>query len=84
MGLRSLIAPTCRELAVRLSKGEYENAPWVVRLGVRIHLLRCALCVRYASQLKLLGEALGRHAAERRSSLRAEKLRESLLRRFLS
>lgn len=83
MVLRSLIAPTCRELAMRLSKGEYENAPWYARVGMRIHLLRCTLCVRYARQLELLGEAFGSLAAQRRSAPKSEELRKSLLRRLL-
>lgn len=60
MGFLNRINPTCAELAARLSRGEYEAAPWWVRLGVRVHLLHCDLCTKYARQLRLLGEGFGR------------------------
>ena len=69
MGIRSLILPTCKELAERLSSGAYDAAPWWVRLAVRWHLLRCELCRVYESQVRLLGKAYrascGRDAAPR-------------------
>lgn len=55
MGIRSLIFPSCKELAERLSSGAYERAPLPVRLAVRWHLYRCALCDKYARQVSLLG-----------------------------
>lgn len=55
MGIRSLILPTCKELAERLASGAYERAAWPVRLAVRWHLYRCELCDRYARQIELLG-----------------------------
>ncbi len=61
MGIRSLIFPTCKELAERLSSGAYEKSAWPVRLAVRWHLARCELCRLYERQVKLLGDAL-RHA----------------------
>lgn len=67
MGIRSLILPTCKELAERLSSGAYEKASWPVRLAVRWHLVRCDLCRVYARQVELLGQAY-REASARDSA----------------
>jgi hypothetical protein len=64
MAIRSLIFPTCKELARRLSSGAYEKASWPVRLAVRWHLMRCELCRLYARQVDLLGDACRRASAK--------------------
>jgi hypothetical protein len=64
MGIRSLIFPTCKELAERLSSGSYERAPWPARLAVKLHLVRCELCRIYARQVRLVGDAY-RQASEK-------------------
>jgi len=53
-----VILPTCRELARKLAEGEYENLPWHGRLLVRMHLLMCEYCSRFARQLGLISQAL--------------------------
>lgn len=65
MGILKMIFPSCKELAERLSRGEYEKSAWPVRLAVRWHLLRCELCDRYASQLRLVGKSYQRTIRER-------------------
>lgn len=64
MGIRTLINPTCRELAERLSSGAYDRASFLERLAVRWHLARCELCRIYAAQVKLVGDAFRRRAQE--------------------
>ena len=80
MGILSLIDPSCKELAERLARGEYERAPFWVRLGVSLHLRRCELCDKYARQLGLVAEAFRRSAAERAVGLDAlaERLNKRL------
>lgn len=56
MGILSLMNPTCKELAERLTRGDYERAPLPVRLGVRWHLFRCELCEKYAKQIAQVAE----------------------------
>ncbi len=56
MGIVELIFPSCKTLAERLSRGEYERAPLAVRLAARWHLWRCALCDKYARQLDAIGK----------------------------
>ena len=80
MGIRSLILPTCKELAEHLSSGAYERATWPVRLAVRWHLYRCELCDRYARQIELLGvgyrRAMGGIASDDLKEKIAERLRD--------
>lgn len=80
MGIRSLIFPSCKELAQQLSSGGYERAAWPVRLAVRWHLYRCELCERYAKQMSLLAEgykaAVARDAPPELKKKITERLRD--------
>ena len=44
------------------------EAPWTTRLSVRLHLMMCRHCRRYAAQLREIGavarKILGRYAAQ--------------------
>lgn len=80
MGIRTLIFPSCKELAERLSSGAYERASWPARLAVRWHLFRCELCKLYARQIELLGEGYRRSAGGAPSHLKS-KITERLRKR---
>jgi hypothetical protein len=71
--------PSCREVARRISTGELEEALPMGRLGVRLHLLMCRHCRRYAGQLRAIGrvarELLARPTGEEAS---LERLRRAL------
>jgi hypothetical protein len=75
--------PSCREVARAIGGDELEDASTRRRLGVRLHLLMCSHCRRYARQLRAIGraarEVLGRPAGEEAS---LEKLRPSILARI--
>ena len=47
----------CRQVARLISQSMDATLPWHRRLGMRIHLLYCVWCRRYAAQLKLLRKA---------------------------
>ena len=49
--------PTCREVTRLLASGQLEAAPLARRILVRLHLLLCDECGRYARELVGLGEA---------------------------
>ena len=49
--------PSCKEMAERASSGEFESASLLTRLLVRFHMMMCAGCVRYGSQMALIGRA---------------------------
>lgn len=53
-----VLSPTCRE-AVRLQSDSLDRTlPFPERLGLRLHLLLCKWCRRYARQIRFLREAL--------------------------
>lgn len=62
------------------------SLPWHQRLAIRLHLVYCVWCRRYAAQIKFLRKA-GREladgtnqaAAERLSSEAREKIRQRLV-----
>jgi hypothetical protein len=80
MGIKTLISPTCKELAQRLSSGAYEKASWLEKLAVRWHLFRCELCRVYARQVELLGEAY--RSSSRKAAADATDLKSKLTKRL--
>ncbi len=72
----------CKEVARLVASEELVEAGWLTRAAVRLHLLRCHHCRRYAAQLRAISTA----ALERRSfgpaDLQAlERLERSILER---
>jgi len=59
----------CREVSFRLVRGEHQPPGWWAFLPVRLHLLACRGCQRFASQMKLMS---GASAAWRRYSERGD------------
>ena len=71
---------TCREVSRAVAADELERAGLWQRLGVRLHLLMCRHCRRYAAQLRAIGETtreLFRGETEDRG--RIERLRQVIL-----
>jgi hypothetical protein len=48
----------CSEVTRLIASEELRRAPIRRRLAVRLHLLRCVHCRRYARELRLLGAAI--------------------------
>jgi hypothetical protein len=48
---------TCREVTRLVSKSMDSKLPWHQRLGMRIHLIYCVWCRRYAAQTRFLRKA---------------------------
>ncbi len=48
---------TCREVTKVIATDELSEAGIGRRLAVRLHLLRCRHCRRYAAQIRAIGEA---------------------------
>ncbi len=46
---------TCKEVAKLVASDEFKEASWGRRMGLRLHLLMCSDCRRYAKQLRALG-----------------------------
>ncbi len=49
--------PRCRDVTRAIAGGALEEAPLRRRLGVRLHLLLCRHCRRYARQIRAIGLA---------------------------
>ena len=49
--------PTCKEVTRAISTDELSEAGIGRRLAVRLHLLKCRYCRRYAGQIRALGDA---------------------------
>ena len=48
----------CREATRLISQSMDGRLPWLRRLALRVHLLYCVWCRRYAVQLKFLRQAV--------------------------
>lgn len=57
------ILVNCREATRLLSQSMDARLPWHRRLAIRLHLLYCVWCRRYAAQLQFLRRAMGQMAA---------------------
>lgn len=54
----------CRQVTRLVSQSMDTRLAWYQRLGVRIHLLYCVWCRRYAAQLRFLRKAVKSLAAD--------------------
>jgi hypothetical protein len=52
----------CRQVTRLLSRSMDAKLPWQQRLALRIHLLYCVWCRRYADQILFLRKATGNFA----------------------
>lgn len=73
--------PTCREVARAIATDELATAAWPRRLALRVHLLGCRHCRRYAAQIRAIGRAARDLFHPRETDpQRLERLEEKILR----
>ncbi|MGH7599491.1 MAG: hypothetical protein ACREOI_24310 [bacterium] len=60
----ALRLPTCKEVTRMASEAMERKLPLRQRLDMRLHLLICALCMRYVKQLQFMHDAVQQHAAQ--------------------
>ena len=48
---------TCKDVATAIGRDEWRIASWRRRLALRLHLLMCSHCRRYAAQIQAIGTA---------------------------
>ncbi len=58
----------CRQITRLVSQSMDTRLPWYQRLAVRIHLLYCVWCRRYAAQVRFLRKAARKLTAEGNAS----------------
>lgn len=55
-----LLRRTCREVTALALRAEDQALPWRERLAMRLHLMVCKACPRFAAQLALMRSASAR------------------------
>lgn len=75
---------SCRDAAARLSREQDESGPAGRRMALRLHLMMCGPCRRYARQLRWLRVAIQRALSDadrwRLSATARERIRARLIR----
>lgn len=59
----------CNDISKLISRSLDERLPWPQRLAIRVHLLYCKWCRRFAKQTRLLRLAGARYAGHLASTL---------------
>jgi len=49
--------PSCEDLARAVSDGSYVEGPWHARARLRLHMVSCWICRRYAAQIRWIDRA---------------------------
>ncbi len=73
---------TCKDAAKAIGQDKWRTASWWRRLALRVHLLMCRHCRRYAAQIRAIGTAARRLFREQGEDPKAlERLQERILSR---
>ena len=73
--------PTCKDVATAIGQDDVRTVPWWRGLGLRLHLLMCPHCRRYAAQIRAIGTAARSLLREHSEDPKVlERLRETILR----
>ena len=76
--------PSCKEVARLIASEELIDAGWPKRVLVRLHLLMCRDCLRYAAQLRAISAATRERWGTRPEDKQIlERLERSILERCL-
>ena len=51
------VIPSCDDLARSVSDGSYIEGPWHERVRLRLHMISCWVCRRYAAQIRWIDKA---------------------------
>lgn len=71
---------TCKEVATAIGQDQLRTGSWTPRLRLRLHLLMCRHCRRYATQVTTIGEATRRVLRKQGDDTQAlERIRERVL-----
>ena len=72
----------CKDVTRKIASDEFREAGWGERLAVRLHLLLCRHCRRYAAQLRAIGAAARELCGPRsQDSFTLERLERQILER---
>ncbi len=74
--------PTCKDVATAIGQDDVRTLPWWRGLALRLHLLMCPHCRRYAAQIRAIGTAARRLFREHREDPQTlKRLQETILSR---
>ena len=51
------VIPSCEDLARAVSDGSYVEGAWHARVRLRLHMISCWICRRYAAQIRWIDQA---------------------------
>ncbi len=72
---------TCKDVATAIGRDEWRAAPRWRRLALRLHLLMCPHCRRYAAQIRAIGRAArGLIRAQGENPKTLERIKNTILR----
>jgi anti-sigma factor RsiW len=72
--------PTCKDVATAIGQDDVRTLPWWRGLALRLHLLMCPHCRRYAAQIRAIGTAARRLFREHGEDPQTlERLHETIL-----
>ncbi len=72
--------PTCKDVATAIGQDDLRTLPWWRGLALRLHLLMCPHCRRYAAQIRAIGTAARRLFQEHGEDPQTlERLQETIL-----
>lgn len=75
---------SCKEVTRKIASDELAKAGWKEHFAVRLHLLGCRYCRRYAAQLRALGAAARNVLGARSEDAQTlERLEREILERSL-
>ena len=71
---------TCKDVATAIGQDDVRTLPWWRGLTLRLHLLMCPHCRRYAAQIRAIGTAARRLFREHGEDPQTlERLHETIL-----
>ncbi len=74
--------PTCKDVATAIGRNDLRTVPRWRGLALRLHLLMCPHCRRYAAQIRAIGTAARRLFREQGEDPRTlERLQKTILSR---
>ena len=80
MGARLIAMLTCKEVSRAIAADEQTSADWRQRLSIKLHLLMCRHCRRYARQIQVIGDAARQIFSDKSMDPSShERLRTSIL-----
>jgi len=78
-----MFMPTCKEMAERSTRGEFENASWITRLFVAMHMGMCVNCRLFARQMKQIAQAVREKADRAVDPAKLAEFEKRLIRRLV-